>query len=184
MVTKSRRCLKAPYWPAQLNGVELYKHIRTQLWTNRSSGGHCLLAFILLGLNQHSAFDATVTNNELTRFNELFHITPWNLLPLIFLLALSVAKVPASLAIMCSALMAGIMTSFMQPQVIDRFIVEPDLASPLLAIKAVWIAMATGFQEKLRYRADRRPAVTRRYGQHVADDLADHRSGDVWHYGG
>jgi NhaC family Na+:H+ antiporter len=35
----------------------------------------------------------------------------------------------------------------MQPQVIDRFIVEPDLASPLLAIKAVWIAMATGFQE-------------------------------------
>ncbi|CAI2488841.1 Malate-2H(+)/Na(+)-lactate antiporter [Serratia fonticola] len=132
---------------AQLNGVELYKHIRTQLWTTVPAAVIALIAFILLGLNQHSAFDATVTNNELTRFNELFHITPWNLLPLIFLLALSVAKVPAPLAIMCSALMAGIMTSFMQPQVIDRFIVEPDLASPLLAIKAAWLAMATGFQE-------------------------------------
>ncbi|WP_029988773.1 Na+/H+ antiporter NhaC family protein, partial [Serratia sp. H1w] len=76
---------------AQLNGVELYKHIRTQLWTTVPAAVIALIAFILLGLNQHSAFDSTITNNELTRFNELFHITPWNLLPLIFLLALSVA---------------------------------------------------------------------------------------------
>lgn len=132
---------------AQLNGVDLYKHIRTQLWTTAPAGVIALIAFILLGLNQHSAFDATVTNNELTRFNELFHITPWNLLPLVFLLVLSVCKVPASLAIMCSALLAGVMTSFMQPQVIERFVAEPDVAAPLLAIKATWIAMATGFQE-------------------------------------
>lgn len=132
---------------AQLNGVELYKHIRTQLWTTVPAALIALIVFIVLGINQHSAFDATVTNNEMTRFNELFHITPWNLLPLFFLLMLSVLKVPAALAIMCSALLAGIMTSFMQPQVIERFIAEPDVATPLLAIKAIWIAMATGFQE-------------------------------------
>lgn len=132
---------------AQLNGAELYKHIRTQLWTTAPAGLIALIAFIVLGMNQHGAFDATVTNNELTRFNELFHITPWNLLPLFFLLALSVLKVPASLAIMCSALLAGVMASFMQPQVILRFIAEPDVSTPLLAIKATWVAMATGFQE-------------------------------------
>lgn len=132
---------------AQLNGVELYKHIRTQLWTTLPAGLIALIAFIVLGMNQHGAFDATVTNNELTRFNELFHITPWNLLPLFFLLALSVLKVPASLAIMSSALLAGVMASFMQPQVILRFIAEPDVSAPLLAIKAIWVAMATGFQE-------------------------------------
>ncbi|NCG53162.1 Na+/H+ antiporter NhaC [Serratia fonticola] len=132
---------------AQLNEVKLYKHIRAQLWTTLPAAFIALMAFILLGLSQHSAFDTTITNNELTRFNELFHITPWNLLPLVFLLILSVLKVPASLAIMSSALLAGLMTFFMQPQVIERFIVDSDLSSPLLAIKAMWIAMATGFQE-------------------------------------
>ncbi|WP_244665179.1 Na+/H+ antiporter NhaC family protein [Candidatus Symbiopectobacterium sp. 'North America'] len=114
---------------AQLNGVELYKHIRTQMWTTLPAAAIALIAFIALGINQHSAFDATVTDNELKRFNELFHITPWNLLPLFFLLTLSVLKVPASLAIMCSALLAGIMTPIMQPQVVLRFIAEPDTAA-------------------------------------------------------
>lgn len=132
---------------AQLNGVELYKHIRTQMWTTIPAALIALIAFIALGINQHSAFDTTVTDNELRRFNELFHITPWNLLPLFFLLTLSVLKVPASLAIMCSALLAGIMTPIMQPQVVLRFIAEPDTSMPLLAIKAIWTAMATGFQE-------------------------------------
>lgn len=132
---------------AQLNGVELYKHIRTQMWTTLPAAAIALIAFIALGMNQHSAFDANVTDNELKRFNELFHITPWNLLPLFFLLTLSVLKVPASLAIMCSALLAGIMTPIMQPQVVLRFIAEPDTAAPLLAVKAMWTAMATGFQE-------------------------------------
>lgn len=132
---------------AQLNGVELYKHIRAQLWSTIPAALIALVVFIVLGMNQDSAFNETVTNSELTRFNELFHITPWNLLPLVFLLFLSVFKVPAPLAIMCAALLAGIMTPILQPQVLERFIAEPNLASPLLAIKAIWLAMATGFQE-------------------------------------
>ncbi|AHG22460.1 sodium:proton antiporter [Chania multitudinisentens RB-25] len=132
---------------AQLNGVPLYKHIRSQLWSTVPSGVIALIAFIVLGISQHSGFDSTITDNELTRFNELFHITPWNLLPLVFLLVLSVFKVPASLAILCSALLAGVMAAFMQPQVIVRFIAEPDVSAPLQAIKAIWLAMANGFQE-------------------------------------
>lgn len=132
---------------AQLNDVELYKHIRSQLKTTLPAAGIALVVFIVLGMSQSSGFDSTVTNNELTRLNELFHITPWNLLPLVFLLVLSILKVPASLAIMCSALLAGIMTSFMQPQVIIRFIADPDAGMVLQAVKAIWIAMANGFQE-------------------------------------
>ena len=132
---------------AQLNGVELYKHIRAQLATTLPAALIALIVFIVLGISQRSGFDTTITNNELARFSELFHITPWNLLPLVFLLVMSVLKVPASLAIMGSALLAGVMTSFMQPQVIGRFVAEPETAMFLQAIKATWIAMATGFQE-------------------------------------
>lgn len=39
------------------------------------------------------------------------------------------------------------MTAFMQPQAIARFITDSDASSFLLAIKATWTAMASGFQE-------------------------------------
>ncbi|MFL1906987.1 Na+/H+ antiporter NhaC [Plesiomonas shigelloides] len=132
---------------AQLNGVDLYKHIRNQLWSTVPSALIALIVFIVLGISQHSGYDSTITNNELTRFDELFNITPWNLLPLVFLLGLSLFKVPAPLAIICSAILAGVMTAFMQPQAIARFITESDASSFLLAIKATWTAMASGFQE-------------------------------------
>ncbi|MEY4922599.1 MAG: hypothetical protein RLY17_1316 [Pseudomonadota bacterium] len=132
---------------AQLNGVELYRHIAAQLWTTIPAAFIALITFLLLGINQPASFDSQVTNAELARFDELFHISPWNLLPLIFLLVLSVRKVPAPLAIMGGALMAGVMAAFLQPQAIARFIAEPDVAPQLVAIKGIWLSMANGFQE-------------------------------------
>ncbi|CQJ05435.1 Na+/H+ antiporter NhaC family protein [Yersinia frederiksenii] len=132
---------------AQLNRVELYHHIKTQLWTTIPSGLIALLVFVLLGINQPVAFDTLVTRSELAEFDKLFYITPWNLLPLLFLLTLSIFKVPAPLAIMSAALLAGIMAAFIQPQAIARFITEPDIASPIVAVKGIWLAMANGFQE-------------------------------------
>lgn len=132
---------------AQLNGVELYRHIQAQLWTTIPAALVALVAFIILGINQQASFDATITHAELARFDELFNITPWNLLPLIFLLGLSVGKVPAPLAIISAALLAGVMAAFIQPQAIARFIAEPDTALPIAAVKGVWLAMANGFQE-------------------------------------
>ncbi|WP_411705787.1 Na+/H+ antiporter NhaC family protein [Edaphovirga cremea] len=132
---------------AQLNGVELYSHIRAQLWTTIPAALSALIAFLLLGINQQASFDSLVTQAELARFDQLFHITPWNLLPLVFLLLLSVRKVPAPLAIMSAALLAGVMAAFLQPQAIARFIAEPDIAAPLAATKGIWLVMATGFQE-------------------------------------
>ncbi|MFA3761835.1 Na+/H+ antiporter NhaC family protein [Yersinia sp. 2544 StPb PI] len=132
---------------AQLNGVELYRHIQAQLWTTIPAALVALVAFIILGINQQASFDATITHAELARFDELFNITPWNLLPLVFLLGLSVGKVPAPLAIISAALLAGVMAAFIQPQAIARFIAEPDTALPIAAVKGVWLAMANGFQE-------------------------------------
>lgn len=132
---------------AQLNDVELYRHIQAQLWTTIPAALIALVAFIILGINQQASFDATITHAELARFDELFNITPWNLLPLIFLLGLSVGKVPAPLAIISAALLAGVMAAFIQPQAIARFIAEPDTALPIAAVKGVWLAMANGFQE-------------------------------------
>src|SRR5262249_11708410 len=86
------------------------------------------------------------TSAELSQLNQLFWITPLNLIPLLALIVMSIKKVPSALAIMAAALLAGIVGAFLQPAVIQRFLGEPDLSTPLASIKAVWKAMATGFQ--------------------------------------
>lgn len=54
---------------------------------------------------------------------------------------MSIRKVPATLAIMCSALLAGGMAVFLQPQFVDA----PGEPASVVAIKGVWLAMANGF---------------------------------------
>ncbi|AKC86451.1 Na+/H+ antiporter NhaC family protein [Pseudoxanthomonas suwonensis] len=131
---------------AQLNGVELFKHIRAQAWTTIPAGLFALLVFVVLGLTQKGGLDDAIIQAELGHIEGLFHITPWNLLPLLFLLGMSIRKVPAPLAIMCAALLAGIMATFLQPQAVAQFVAAPDQSAPVVAIKGVWLAMANGFQ--------------------------------------
>ncbi len=131
---------------AQLSGVDLYVHIRAQIWTTVPAGLIALVAFLLFGLNRGGGFDSSVTEAELARFDALFNITAWNLVPLLFLLGLSIRKVPPSLAIMSAALLASIMAAFMQPQAVARFVAEPGTAMPLVAVKGGWLAMASGFK--------------------------------------
>ena len=67
-----------------------------------------------------------------------------HLLPLVLLGYLSIRKVPASLALIASALFAGVMAAFTQPDVVAAFVSGTgNVVSE--SIKAVWQAMATGF---------------------------------------
>jgi NhaC family Na+:H+ antiporter len=77
--------------------------------------------------------------------NQLFWITPWNLIPLIVLLVLSYRKVPASLAILSAAMLAGIMAAILQPQAVLRAVSDSTLSAPLVYIKGIWSVMATGY---------------------------------------
>ena len=52
---------------------------------------------------------------------------------------------PATLAIMCSALLAGVMAVFLQPQAVAQFVDAPGEPAAVVAIKGVWLAMANGF---------------------------------------
>jgi len=131
---------------AQLNGVELFRHIRAQAWTTIPAGIIALAAFAVLGIWQKGGVDDSIVHAELAHIEGLFHISAWNLLPLLFLLVLSVRKAPAPLAIMCAALLAGIMAAFLQPQAVAQFVAAPEQSAPVVAVKGVWLAMANGFQ--------------------------------------
>src|SRR5262249_32850268 len=72
--------------------------------------------------------------------------TPWNLVPLVVLIILSVRKVPPSLAIMLAALLAGVMAPILQPEAVRRFVDDPSVAAPVASVKAIWLAIAHGYQ--------------------------------------
>ena len=87
------------------------------------------------------------TDLELAQLNRIYWITPINLLPLALLAFLSVRKVPASLALIASALFAGVMAAVLQPSVVSNFVAAAGSAHTGVvgSIEAVWRAMANGF---------------------------------------
>lgn len=131
---------------AQLAEVDVYTHIRAQIWTSVPAFIIALVVYTLLGLRAE-VIDTVDTAVELSKLDQLFWITPLTLIPLVFLVVLSIRKVPASLAIMSAALVGGVTAAILQPQAIARFVNDPDLGAPLVYIKGIWMALANGYQE-------------------------------------
>ena len=85
-----------------------------------------------------------MTRSSWPRSSEYYNITPLNLLPLVLLVILSIRKVPAAISLMLSAIFAGLLGAFLQPQIYADF-VGTGSAPVLEAITATWQAMASGF---------------------------------------
>lgn len=131
---------------AQITGNDVYTHLRAQVWTTIPSFIISMIVFTALGvLDGTSGVGEAVVNSELSALNQLFWITPLNLIPLVLLIGLSVFKVPPVLAIMASALVAGVLACFLQPDAVLRFVDDPTLTAPANFIKGIWQVMATGY---------------------------------------
>ena len=133
---------------AQIAEVDLRTHIRWMIWTAGPAFITAIIVFTILGFTQGSSYGDVYVASELTRLDELFWITPLNLIPLVFLVLLSIRKAPPALAILSSALLAGVMAAILQPQAVLRFVNEPELSTPLAHIKGMWSALATGYREQ------------------------------------
>jgi Na+:H+ antiporter, NhaC family len=131
---------------AQLAKVDVYSHIRAMLWSTVPAFLTALAVFTFFSLREGGIAQNVDTASELTKLNQLFWITPLNLLPLIVLLILSYRKVPASLAILSSSLLAGIMAAILQPQAVLRIVSDSALWAPFVYIKGIWLVIATGYR--------------------------------------
>ena len=133
---------------AQLAEVDIHTHIRAAIWTSGPAFIVALVVFAILGLWKTGVTGGAHITVDLAQLDQIFWITPLNLIPLIVLLILSLRKAPASLAIMGSALLAGVMAAALQPQTVLRFVNDPALSTPLAYIKGIWLALATGYRSQ------------------------------------
>jgi Na+:H+ antiporter, NhaC family len=125
-------------------GLTTGKHIRNMFWTAGPALGISLVIFLLLGLNAEPE-GAVSTEAAREALGKVFNISAVNLLPLALLVLFAVLKYPPFLAILGSALFAGILAPFTQSAAVTAFVDQPELGSVATAIKAIFAAMATGF---------------------------------------
>jgi NhaC family Na+:H+ antiporter len=130
--------------PSLVGGVTTSQHIRNMWWTSGPAIGISLVVFLLIGLNAEPS-GGTSTEAAQRALEGAFGISVWNLLPLLLLVGFSIRKFPPFLSILGSALFAGILALFTQPEAVKAFVAEPGLGSVETGIKAIFASMATGF---------------------------------------
>jgi NhaC family Na+:H+ antiporter len=125
-------------------GLTLSQHVRNMFWTAGPALGISLVIFLVLGLNANAASDVS-TDEALHVLRSVFDTSPVNLLPLAVLVVFTVRKVPPFLAILGSALFAGVLACFTQWPAVKAFVNEPGLGAVATGVKGIYGAMATGF---------------------------------------
>jgi NhaC family Na+:H+ antiporter len=133
---------------AQMAEADVNEHIRAQVWTSLPAFGIACAGFVLLGFFGPEVHQGVATSTELSKLDQIYTISPLNLLPLVLLVILSIRKVPAALALMVSALFAVLTAAILQPDVVTEFVrhTSGQTRGPLVdSIQAGWRAMANGF---------------------------------------
>jgi NhaC family Na+:H+ antiporter len=129
--------------PSLVGGVTVNQHIRGMLWTVVPSFGLAFAIFLGVGFAVRPSGQADMSAAR-DAVAAVYHITPWNLLPLALLIVLSIRRAPPFLAIFGTALFSGVLASFTQPDVLRAFVGKPDQGAVLNGIEAIYAAMAHG----------------------------------------
>ena len=129
---------------AAVAGTDLYKHIRAMMATTIPSIVMALAVYLVLGL-QATPEGAIALETGLETIEANFTVGVVPLLPLVVVIVLAVRKVPPTLAILAGALTGGLIAILLQPDVVRGFVADDSLPTPVIMLKGVWDAMATGF---------------------------------------
>ena len=124
-------------------GSELFAHIRYMLWTTVPSIITALILFVILGLTE----TATASDNSIAVLNDQlasqFHLSIFNLIPLVVLLGLAIKKVPAFPAVSIGALMGALWAILFQQDLIARLSAD-GLDAMTANVTVVWSAFYDG----------------------------------------
>lgn len=75
--------------------VSVFDHITSMFYTTIPGTIICLVAYTILGWNASGNIDTAAVNEMTNGILNNFHVTVWNLIPVILVLVLSIKKVPA-----------------------------------------------------------------------------------------
>lgn len=130
--------------PKLVGNLSVGRHVRNMVWTSGPALGISLVIFLLMGLTATPS-GGVDTQAALDVLEAEFNTSVLTILPLALLVVFTLRKVPPFLAILGSALFAGILACFVQWDVVKAYVGDASLGAPATAIKGIYGAMATGF---------------------------------------
>lgn len=131
--------------PQLVGGLTTAQHVRSMFWVAGPALGISLVAFLGLGLVADPAPGAS-TDAAVEALEAAFNISVVALLPLALLVAFAVKKAPPFLAILGSALFAGVLACVIQWPSVEAFVDEPGSGRLSTSVEAIFAAMATGYR--------------------------------------
>lgn len=131
--------------PQLVGGLTTSQHVRSMFWVAGPALGVSLAAFFVLGLVAEGTSGAS-TDAAVDVLEASFHISVVALLPLVLLIGFAVRKAPPFLAILGSALFAGVLACLIQWPSVEAFVAEPGAGRLSTSVKAIFSAMATGYE--------------------------------------
>ncbi|BCJ75497.1 sodium:proton antiporter [Catellatospora sp. IY07-71] len=125
-------------------GLTVNAHIRNMIWTAGPALGISLILFLIIGFRNRPAAEVSTAAAE-EALRGAFNTGLLSLLPLLLLIAFALLRYPPFLSILGSALFAGLLAPFTQPEAVRAFVADPSLGPVTTGVKALFGAMATGF---------------------------------------
>ena len=126
-------------------GTDLFSHIRHMVWTTGPSLLIALIIFLIMGLTSNAEGNAEGLQLIQLTLNKTFNISIISFIPIIVIFVLAYKKMPAFPTILIGALLAGLFSILLQPEVVSNFVNHPGLSSGLTMISGVWTALHSGF---------------------------------------
>ena len=126
-------------------GTDLFSHIRHMAWTTGPSLIIALIIFLIMGLTSNAEGNAEGLELIQSTLNQIFNISIISFVPIIVIFVLAYKKMPAFPTILIGALLAGLFSILLQPEVVANFVNQPELSSALTMISGVWTALHSGF---------------------------------------
>ena len=126
-------------------GTDLFTHIKHMLWTTGPSLVIALVMFLFIGLTTEISGNAQGLELIQTTLLNTFNISIVSFIPIIVIFILAYNKVPAFPTILIGALLAGLFSAILQPQIVKNFVDQPELSTSLVMISGIWTALHSGF---------------------------------------
>ena len=126
-------------------GTDLFSHIRHMVWTTGPSLVIALIIFLIMGLNSNAEGNADGLALIQSTLQNTFNISVFSFVPIVVIFVLAYKKMPAFPTILIGALLAGLFSILLQPEVVSNFVNQPELSNSLTLLSGVWTALHSGF---------------------------------------
>ena len=126
-------------------GTDLFSHIRHMVWTTGPSLVIALIIFLIMGLNSNAEGNADGLALIQSTLQNTFNISVVSFVPIVVIFVLAYKKMPAFPTILIGALLAGLFSIILQPEVVSNFVNQPELSKSLTLLSGVWTALHSGF---------------------------------------